>query len=146
MNKLVDVRIKRIINNLFPTTSLIGKFGPPQTLHDRLVHYHTPGMSIAVIDNFEIEWARGFGVCDERFKNEVATHTLFQAGSISKPIFALCVMRLVQEGRLNLDEDIRQYLSSLRITTSNSWLPRITLRQLLSHTAGLTVSGLDRKS
>lgn len=141
MYKPIDKRIKDIINNLLPRTSLEGKFSPPQTLRDRFAYYHTPGASIAVINNFEVEWARGFGVGDSSFKNKVTTQTLFQAGSISKPVFALAVMRLAQEGQLNLDEDIHRYLSAWRVPTNEGWQPKITLRQLLSHTAGLTVHG-----
>ena len=141
MNKHTNSRIKRIINGLLPPTGLDGKFDPPQTLRDRLAYYHTPGVSIAVINDSEVEWAQGFGVCDARFKNKVTTKTLFQAGSISKPIFALGVMRLAQEGQLSLDEDIHRYLSAWRVPANESWQPKITLRQLLSHTAGLTVHG-----
>lgn len=141
MNKHTDKRIKRIINSLLPSTGLEGRFDSPRSLRDRLAHYHTPGVSIAVINDFEIEWAQGWGVCDARSKNKVTTKTLFQAGSISKPIFALGVMRLAQEGQLSLDEDIHHYLSAWRVPANAGWQPRITLRQLLSHTAGLTVHG-----
>jgi len=141
MAKHIDNRIKHIINNLLPTTGLDGKFSPPQTLHNRLAYYHTPGVSIAVINDFEIEWAQGFGLRDARYRRKVTTETLFQAGSISKPIFGLAVMRLAQDGRLNLDEDIHHYLSSWRVPTNEGWQPRINLRHLLSHTAGLTVHG-----
>jgi CubicO group peptidase (beta-lactamase class C family) len=71
----------------------------------------------------------------------VTRDTLFQAASISKPVFALAVMRLVQEGRLNLDEDVNHYLTSWHVPKISDWQPRITLRQLLSHTAGLTLHG-----
>jgi CubicO group peptidase (beta-lactamase class C family) len=141
MDKHFSQRVKRLLNDLLPATGLESKFDPPQTLRDRLRHYHTPGVSIAAINDFEVEWARGFGVCDARFKNKVAPHTLFQAGSVSKPVFALGVMRLVQEGRLDLDEDVQHYLSSWRVPANDGWQPKITLRQLLSHTAGLTVGG-----
>ena len=141
MEKLNENRIISILNNLLPSTGLDGKFNSPQTLTNRMAHYHTPGVSIAVINDFEIEWAQGFGVCDARFNNKVTTETLFQAGSISKPIFALGVMRLAQEGQVCLDEDIHHYLTSWRVPTNQGWQPKITLRQLLSHTAGLTVHG-----
>jgi CubicO group peptidase (beta-lactamase class C family) len=106
-----------------------------------LAYYHTPGVSLAVINDFKVEWARGFGVRDARFKSKVTARTLFQAASISKAAFALGVMRLVQEGRLSLDEDINQYLSAWRVPANDGWQPRLSLRQLLSHTAGLTVDG-----
>lgn len=137
----VEQRIERVINNLFPATALKEKFAEPKTLHEQLARYHTPGISIAVVNNFEIEWARGFGVCEARKTREVTPDTLFQAGSISKPVFALAVMRLVQEGCLNLDEDVNSYLTSWRVSANGDWQPRVTLRQLLSHTAGMTAQG-----
>jgi CubicO group peptidase (beta-lactamase class C family) len=141
MLRSVEQRIERVINNLLPATALEGKFDSPKTLSERLAHHQTPGISIAVINNFEIEWARGFGLCEVGTTREVIPDTLFQAASISKPVFALAVMRLVQEGRLNLDEDVNTYLTSWRVPVLADWQPRITLRQLLSHTAGLTVHG-----
>jgi CubicO group peptidase (beta-lactamase class C family) len=71
----------------------------------------------------------------------VTETTLFEAGSISKPIFALAVMRLVQEGKLDLDKDVNEYLTSWKVPSNGSWQPHITLRQLLSHSAGMTVHG-----
>ena len=96
-------------------TALEGKFGLPKTLDEQLAHYHTPGISIAIINDFEIEWAGGFGVCEARTTCEVTPDTLFQAGSISKPVFALAVMRLAQKGRLSFDEDVNNYLTSWRV-------------------------------
>ena len=141
MLQFVEQRIEQIINNLLPATSLEGKFGLPKTLYEQLARYRTPGISIAVINDFKVEWARGFGVCEAGTIREVTADTLFQAASISKPVFALAVMRLVQEGCLSLDEDVNTYLTSWRVPAINNWQPRITLRQLLSHTAGLTVHG-----
>lgn len=141
MLQSIEQRIERVINNLLPATALEGKFGLPKTLNEQLAHHHTPGISIAVINDFEIEWARGFGVCEARTSCEVTPNTLFQAASISKPVFALAVMHLAQQGRLNLDEDVNNYLTSWRVPAIADWQPRITLRQLLSHTAGLNVHG-----
>lgn len=141
MLQSVDQRIERVISHLLPATALEGKFGSPKTLSAQLAHYHTPGISIAVINDFKVEWARGFGVCEAGTTREVTPDTVFQAASISKPIFALAVMRLVQEEHLNLDEDVNTYLTSWRVPAIGDWQPRITLRQLLSHTAGSTVYG-----
>jgi CubicO group peptidase (beta-lactamase class C family) len=134
-------RIDRTINDLRAGTILKGKFAAPANLKDRMRHYHTPGVSISVINNFEIEWAQGFGFCDSQSQYPVTTKTIFQAGSISKAIFALGVMRLVKEGQLSLDEDVNCYLTTWRIPTKENEQPRITLRQILSHTAGFTVHG-----
>jgi len=140
MNSSVD-RIERICNHLLPATQLEHQFAAPATLRDRMAYYQTPGVSIAVINNGTIEWARGFGFCVAGQPAPVTTETLFQAGSISKPVFALAVMRLVEEGMLDLDEDVNRYLTTWKVPANGDWQPRITLRQLLSHTAGLTVHG-----
>ena len=62
-------------------------------------HSHTPGVSIAVINRGRIEWARGFGVKEWKKSDPISEHTIFQAGSISKPVFAMAVMRLVRDGK-----------------------------------------------
>ena len=82
-----------------------------------------------------------FGVCTSGQPAPVDADTLFQAGSVSKPVFALGAMRLVEQGRIALDGDMPQYLSSWHIPSNGEWTPRITLRQLLSHTAGTSVHG-----
>ncbi|MES2206075.1 MAG: serine hydrolase [Pseudomonadota bacterium] len=135
----IKSRIERITTCLRPAAS--DPLAAPQTLYDRMAYYHTPGASIAVINNFEIEWAQGFGISDTQLESKVTPDTLFQAASISKPIFALAVMKLVQEGKLNLDEDIHHYLSSWRLPFHEEWKPKLTLRHLLSHMGGLTVPG-----
>ena len=71
MLQSIEQRIERVINNLLPATALEGKFGLPKTLNEQLAHHHTPGISIAVINDFKIEWARGFGVCEARTTCEV---------------------------------------------------------------------------
>lgn len=134
-------RSTRTINSLCSETAFDGKYQPPQSLEKQLAHHKTPGISIAVIDDYEIDWARGFGYCEEGKAKKVVPRTLFQAGSISKPIFVLAIMRLVEEGRISLDEDVNKYLTSWRVPANGKWQPRITLRQLLSHTGGLTVHG-----
>jgi CubicO group peptidase (beta-lactamase class C family) len=141
MSGSVEQRIARVIANLLPETAIANRFGPAQSLEARMAALHTPGLSIAVINDFAVEWARGFGVCDVRTATPVTPSTLFQAGSISKPIFALAAMRLVQQGRLNLDAHINTYLHSWQIPAHDDWQPSISLRQLLSHSAGLTVHG-----
>ena len=141
MSDSLEQKIERIITSLCPYTGIEGQYGPPKSLYERLRATHTPGVSIAVINDFEIEWARGFGLSEAGTQNKVGTETLFQAASISKPIFALAVMKMVQIGQLDLDEDVNRYLYSWRVPKNEDWQPRITLRQLLSHTAGTTVHG-----
>ena len=64
--------------------------------------------------------------------------TAFQACSISKPVTALAALRLVQAGRLGLDDDVNDRLTRWRLPANGAWQPRVTLRHLLSHSAGLT--------
>ncbi|MBN1483310.1 MAG: beta-lactamase family protein [Chloroflexia bacterium] len=137
----VEGRIKRVVEGLLFETARDKHYGGPASLEQRMAHYSTPGASIAVVNNGEIEWVRSFGVRAWGWPAQVMPETLFQAGSVSKPIFALAVMHLVQGGRLDLDEDVNHYLSSWQVPTQGDWQPRITLRQILSHSAGLTVSG-----
>jgi CubicO group peptidase (beta-lactamase class C family) len=141
MSSSVEQRITRVTAHLLPETAFEGQFGPAQSLQARMARCHTPGVSIAVINDFAVEWARGFGVCDVDTATPVTPTTLFQAGSISKPIFALAVMRLVQQHRLDLDAHANTYLRSWHIPANGDWQPYVSLRQLLSHSAGLTVHG-----
>jgi CubicO group peptidase (beta-lactamase class C family) len=103
----------------------------------RMKFYNVPSASIAVINDFKIDWAQGYGVREAGTDDPVTTETLFEVCSISKAVTAIAVLRLVQQGRLNLDEDVNKYLVSWKIPSNGSWQPRVTLRQLLTHTAGL---------
>ncbi|MFF2479656.1 serine hydrolase domain-containing protein [Paenibacillus sp. NPDC058071] len=141
MPKAIEERIEAIIHRLQPETHYKNKYGKEATLEERMKYYNTPGVSIAVINNFKLEWARGFGLREAGKPEPVTETTLFQAGSISKPVFALAVMRLVQEGKLDLDRDVNDYLKTWKIPSVAGWQPIVTLRQLLSHSAGLTVHG-----
>src|SRR5688500_2634038 len=136
-----EARVQRVVRGLLPDTAFRNRYGPPASLAERMAHYQTPGVSVACVHDGRIEWARAFGVREHGRSEPVSERTLFQAGSISKPIFALGVMRLVQDGRLDLDEDVNRYLTSWRVPPNGAWQPRVTLRQILSHSAGLTVHG-----
>nr|WP_315483511.1 serine hydrolase domain-containing protein [uncultured Undibacterium sp.] len=98
---------------------------------------HVPGMSIAVIKDFKLHWAKTYGVSDAQSGKAVNLQTRFQAASISKPITAMAAMRLVQDGRLKLDTDINTYLKSLKIPANPSFPNQvITPRALFSHSSG----------
>lgn len=104
--------------------------------------YRIPGFSIAVIDDFQIAWTKAYGVTDAGSDKPVTTRTLFQAGSISKPVAATGALLLVEQGKLALDDDVNLKLKSWKVPenefTKNE---KVTLRRLMSHTAGLTVHG-----
>ena len=99
---------------------------------------HVPGVSVAVLHGGTIEWSKGYGVTREG-GSPVTPDTLFQAGSISKPVTALAALRLVQQHRLVLDDDVNKQLKGWKLPTPPG--QHVTLRELLSHTAGTTVHG-----
>ena len=111
------------------------------TLTERMKEYHTAAISIALIKNYEILDTYVYGVKRRVAKEKLTTDTLFQAGSISKPVFAAAVLRLTERGTLNLDTDISEYLVDFKVPTYDNQNHKITLRQLLSHHAGLNLHG-----
>jgi CubicO group peptidase (beta-lactamase class C family) len=127
--------------DLLPSTITQGEKPATTKLTDRMAALHVPGVSIAVIHDGKIEWAKGYGVVSVGGA-PVTPETLFQAASISKPVTAMAVMHLIQTGKLNLDTDVNQYLKSWKVP-ANSLTEKtsVTLRELLSHTAGVTVHG-----
>lgn len=112
-----------------------------QSLATRMAELKIPGVSVAVLHNGALVWAEGFGTRGPDGK-PVTRNTLFQAGSISKPVAALAALRLVQTGKLSLDQDINQALTSWHLPPSSAAPGAVvTLRELLTHTAGMTVHG-----
>jgi CubicO group peptidase (beta-lactamase class C family) len=136
----VDARIRRIEQGLLTPVVISGR-EQGMRLSDRMQHYNVPGVSVAVIHDGRIDWARGWGVVS-RGGAAVDTATLFQAASISKPVAAVAALRLVEQGRLDLDADVNTLLRSWSVPENgHTHTQRVTLRRLLSHNAGLTVHG-----
>jgi CubicO group peptidase (beta-lactamase class C family) len=139
--KDVEERIARVINGLSGWVQ-IKDSANTWTLEERMKHYQVPGLSIAVIHDYKIEWARGYGVMDATTKNPITVETLFQAASISKSLNAVGVLKLVQDKKLDLYADINTYLHTWKFPyDSVSKGRKITTANLLSHTAGLTIHG-----
>jgi CubicO group peptidase (beta-lactamase class C family) len=136
-----EFRISRVEDGLLPAAVIQGQSLPRMRLADRMEHYHVPGVSIAVFDEGQILWARGFGLADIPERKPVTPETLFQAASVSKSVTAFAALQLVQQGKLKLDEDVNSELVSWKVPenefTKNE---KVTLRRLLSHTAGLNVA------
>ena len=108
------------------------------TLQQLMERLRVPGVSVAVIKDFEIHWAKGYGIADVTSGTPVTADTTFQAASISKPTAAMGVLRLVQDGKLSLDADVNTFLKSWKLPASEHTRDRpVTLRSLLSHTSGL---------
>lgn len=96
------------------------------------------GVSVAIIENYEVIWAKGFGLTEIGTNDSVNEETLFQAASITKSIVALTTLKKVQNGNLALDEDVNEKLTSWRISYEPMKEDPITLRHLLSHTSGIS--------
>ena len=108
------------------------------TLGEVMARFGVPGISVAVIRDFDVHWTKGYGIADVESGAPVDVETLFQAASISKPVTATAVMVAVEEGRLSLDDDINGVLSSWQLPGDGFTEERpVTPRLLLSHTAGL---------
>ena len=136
--------IARIVSLL--TLSVVALAGAPPTddldafIQAQMSQRQINGLSLAIIQDGKIE-ARAYGVT-ARGGAPVTTTTLFQAGSISKPVAATGALKLVEQGELSLDEDVNAKLKSWKVPENEfTQKEKVTLRRLLSHTAGLTVHG-----
>lgn len=138
-----EIRISRIEDGLLPAAVVQGQSLPRMVLADRMKYYRVPGVSIAVFDEGQILWARGYGLADIPAKRPVTPDTLFQAASVSKSVTAFAALLLVEQGKLALDEDVNRKLVSWKVPenefTKNE---KVTLRRLLSHTAGMNVTSV----
>ena len=136
----IESQIKRVEQGLLP--AVIIKDDPAWSLAERMKFYKVPGLSITVIKDFRVDWARAYGVRDVETNEPVSTDTLFQAGSISKSVNAMVAMKKVEQGKISLDENINNKLASWKLPDNDfTARKKVTLRNLLSHTAGTTVHG-----
>lgn len=103
--------------------------------------HDVPGVSVAVVKNGAVSWAKGYGLADTVQGSPVTPVTVFDAASIAKPVTAWAIMTLVEDGRLDLDAPIEQYLTRWHLPQSEYDHDRITIRRILSHTAGLSTDG-----
>lgn len=138
----LDPHIQQVETGLMPGVLLKGHPVEHYSIQQRMGHYHVVGVSVAVIEHYQIAWAKGYGITDQQSKHPVQAETLFQAGSISKPVAAVAAMKLVQDNKLSLDQGVNQRLQSWHVPENEfTKTEKVTLRRLLSHSAGLTVHG-----
>lgn len=95
-----------------------------------------PGLSLALLRGGELVWRRGFGVKNARTKEPVTDSTVFEAASLSKPVFAYAVLKLVDSGKIDLDEPLNRYMPGRYDVGDDPRLDRITARHVLTHTPG----------
>ncbi len=109
-----------------------------KTIAELMEQFGVPGVSIAVIWNFDVHWAKGYGIADVETGAPVDTATMFQAASISKPVAAMAVLKAVEDGLFALDDDINDILTSWRLEGGEFTRDQpVTPRTLTSHISGL---------
>jgi CubicO group peptidase (beta-lactamase class C family) len=130
-----------IENDLQPMIQVRGE-SARKTLAEAMREYRVPALSIAVVDKGRILWAKAYGLADAAAGRAATPRTLFQAASISKPVAATAALRLVEAGKMSLDSPINAKLKAWHLPDSPQGSGgEVTLRELLTHTAGLTVHG-----
>lgn len=133
---------RAVEEGLLPPVRIQGRASGKATLAERMKALRVRGVSVAVIHNYRIDWAKGYGILDDESGKRVNTETLFQAGSISKPVAVTGALKLMEQGKLALDEDVNQRLRSWKVPENEfTKTEKVTLRRTMSHSAGLTVHG-----
>jgi CubicO group peptidase (beta-lactamase class C family) len=140
-SKEIEEKIKLVENNL----SAWAKLQDSKTawnLQQRMKFHNIHGVSIAVISNYKIEWARGYGFADTADKRPVTPNTLFQAASISKSLNAMGVLQLADKKQIEIHKNVNDYLRTWKLPEDSfTSKTKVTVAHLLSHTGGLTVHG-----
>jgi CubicO group peptidase (beta-lactamase class C family) len=132
-------RVEQVLNNLQVIDfSVPRQTGESATLAERMEFYKIPGVSIALINDFAIEWEKGVGFLKAGDAARVDEESVFQTGSVSKFVTAVLALHFVEQGLLDLDADVNRYLTSWKIPESEFTKERsVTLRYLLSHQSGI---------
>ena len=135
--KELEEQIKLVENSLAGRVKFEGSNG--DNILERMAFYKIKGLSIAVVKDYKIIWAKGYGWADESEKKPVTEKTMFQAASITKSINSFGVLKLVQDKKVDLYKDINDYLTSWKFPyTEVSKGQKITTLNLLTHTGGLS--------
>ncbi|MFN2439079.1 MAG: serine hydrolase domain-containing protein [Chitinophagaceae bacterium] len=106
-----------------------------------LKEYKVPGVSLAVIRDGKVFWTKGYGMADKEKKIPVSSITRFNIGSVSKTFTAFAVLMLSERGMINIDSPIHKYLKRWQLPFSKFDNKKVTIRRVVSHTAGLSVAG-----
>ena len=112
------------------------------SIPDRMRHYKVPGLSVAIIDDWEVRWSAGYGSSEATDGKPVTERTLFQAASISKAFVAVAALRMRDAGLIDLDVDVQRYVRDYELPLGKQTPENpVTFRNLLSHTSGITPGG-----
>jgi CubicO group peptidase (beta-lactamase class C family) len=139
---VINERITRVEQGLSTSVVVKGASAQKMRIADRMHYHQVPAVSIAVVNNGQIEWARAYGVKVAGSTERATPSTIFQAASISKAVSAMAALQLVEKGKLQLDGDVNNQLKSWKLP-DNAFTKRqkVSLRQLLNHSGGVNVHG-----
>lgn len=137
----VEGRIARVESSLVPRKPN----APKHALSERMAFYKVAGLSIAVVNEGKVEWAKGYGTMEPGGGRAVDTRTLFHGCSLSKVVNAITILKLVGDGTLDLGEDVNAKLTSWKIPQEKlNAGHKTTLYEILSHTAGFNLAIFGR--
>jgi CubicO group peptidase (beta-lactamase class C family) len=108
--------------------------------------YEVPGVSVALVSNGRLVWAAGYGSADPKTGRRVTPETVFAVNSVSMPVTAWGIMRLVEQGIIDLDVPIESFITRWRIPPSSFDTNQVTVRRLLSHTSGISPAGFNPRA
>lgn len=138
----VDAKIARVAASLQRPLVVESLDVERWNIEDRMRQFNVPGASVAVIDDGRLAWAHAWGVKEAGGEDPVTTETLFQAGSVSKPVAALLALSMVGDGKLALDQPVNEILRTWQVPDNEFTQEQpVTLRHVLTHQAGFTPFG-----
>jgi len=136
----INEKILRIENGLLPANIIAGEPSKMFSINGRMQYFDVPGLSIAVIKDNKIEWAKSYGVKEKGTNDSVTLNTMFQAASMSKPITAMIALKLEEEKKISLKQDINQQLKTWHLPENEFTKQRaVTPELLMLHLGGLNV-------
>lgn len=137
----IGQKIQRVESGLLPASIIVGEPVKTFTISDRMRYFNVPGVSIAVIKENKVEWAKSYGVKEAGTTDSVGLNTMFQAASMSKPITAIIALKLEEENKIQLKRDINQQLKKWHIPGNEfTRQTAVTPELLMLHMGGINVS------
>jgi CubicO group peptidase (beta-lactamase class C family) len=136
---LAQKRIDAVEKGLLEAVSIKGLKSKAKTIEEQMQYYRVPGVSIAVLDQFAVAWAKGYGNKQQGITDPVVPDTLFQAGTLTMALTAAAALRAADNGQIDLDGDINAYIKGWSLTAqSDAGGDAVTPLGLLMHTAGIS--------
>ncbi|WP_437396945.1 serine hydrolase domain-containing protein [Flagellimonas lutimaris] len=135
---------QRVENNIYKIDQNGKSDSLATTIESRMKELNVPGVSIAVFDNNKILWAKGYGKKNKEAGTEVNENTIFQAASISKPFASVATFKLIEEGKISLNENVNLKLKRWHVPNNDfTKTEKVTPGRIMSHTSGLSTSGFQ---